>query len=328
MFSLSLPFALLALSALQPSPNPVVAPMADAKIELELKLDASKATLAVSISSRDGQDFSFSPAWLSAANITLQTPGGPVTLEGANDGPAVTLPAGAQIYREISLDKHREAIEKGAEIQWKSGSIEIGPLRFARVLPTVAGPGGTEAEVRAYFGKMTNEELAQHTVTIRTNKGDMKAEFYPDKAPNHVKNFLTLSLSGYYKDKVFHRIYKGFMIQGGCPLGTGSGSHGPRINLEPSDLKHVRGVLSMARTPDKNSATCQFFVMHGANAGLDREYSAFGKLIEGLDTLDKICDTKVRANAQGEMSVPTEEIKMLDVIVEKKDQSAATKASN
>jgi peptidyl-prolyl cis-trans isomerase B (cyclophilin B) len=327
MLTATLSFALAAFAAAHLSPNPVIAPMpiakAEAKIDLELKLDASKLVLAITISSRDGQEFSFSPAWLAASNVTVQTSGGPVTLEGAGDGPAVTLPGGAQIYREIDLGAHRAAIETGAEIRWKSGAIELGPLRSGRILPTAAGPNGSEEEARAFFGKMTNQELSQYTVLLRTTMGDMKAEFYPDKAPNHVKNYLALSLSGFYKGKIFHRVIKGFMVQGGCPQGSGMGSHGPRVNLETSDLKHDRGVLSMARTNDPNSATCQFFVVHQPSTHLDKQYSAFGKLISGFDVLDKIATTPVGAQDR-----PITEVKILDVIVESKGQQAATKVSN
>ena len=137
-------------------------------------------------------------------------------------------------------------------------------LRFTRVEASDVSSGdGTEADLRTAFAEMKPADLKKYQVSLKTNKGDLTLEFFPDKAPNHVRNFLTLSLSGYYKNKIFHRVIKDFMIQGGCPYGTGTGSHGPRIDLEADKgVKHERGTLSMARTNDPNSATCQFFICH------------------------------------------------------------------
>ncbi|MCB9883400.1 MAG: peptidylprolyl isomerase [Planctomycetes bacterium] len=161
---------------------------------------------------------------------------------------------------------------------------------------------------------MDASELANIHVKLVTNMGEMEIEFYPDKAPTHVRNFIALSLSKFYEGKVFHRVIKGFMIQGGCPQGTGTGSHGSPMQLEISDLKHDRGVLSMARTNVPNSATCQFFIMHQKYPSLDGQYSAFGKLVDGYDTLDKIATTST-----GPQDRPREEMKMQEVIVLKRN---------
>lgn len=135
-------------------------------------------------------------------------------------------------------------------------------------------------------------------VTITMNTGDvMKAELYPETAPNTVNNFISLIKKGFYNGVGFHRIIAGFMIQGGDPDGNGMGGPGYSIKGEftsngfKNDLKHSKGVLSMARTQIPDSAGSQFFIMHADAPHLDGEYAAFGKLTEGFDVLDKIATT-------------------------------------
>ena len=137
-------------------------------------------------------------------------------------------------------------------------------------------------------------------VTIEMNDGQIiKAELYPQVAPNTVNNFVSLVSSGYYNGICFHRVISGFMIQGGDPKGTGTGGPGYSIKGEfttngfKNDLKHTRGVLSMARTMAHNSAGSQFFIMHEDAPYLDGQYASFGKVIEGLDVVDSIanCET-------------------------------------
>lgn len=121
-------------------------------------------------------------------------------------------------------------------------------------------------------------------------------ELYPETAPESVKNFISLVEKGFYNGLTFHRIIPGFMIQGGCPEGTGTGGPGYRIKGEFSqngvknDLKHTRGVLSMARSMMPDSAGSQFFIMHADSPHLDGQYAAFGKVIEGMDTVDYIAN--------------------------------------
>jgi peptidyl-prolyl cis-trans isomerase B (cyclophilin B) len=134
-------------------------------------------------------------------------------------------------------------------------------------------------------------ELARYWVLLRTNRGDVLLEFWPDVAPNHVRNFLDLASSGFYDDLTFHRIIPGFMIQGGDPDGNGTGSGPRKLKLEPSDRKHERGVLSMARGQALDSASCQFFIMHTASSALDRKYSAFGQVVSGMYAVDRIVKT-------------------------------------
>lgn len=141
--------------------------------------------------------------------------------------------------------------------------------------------------------------MAYPVVTITMENGDViKAELYPQIAPNTVNNFISLVKKGFYDGLIFHRVIKGFMIQGGCPLGNGTGNPGYSIKGEftnngfPNQLKHDAGVLSMARSMMPNSAGSQFFIMHKPAPHLDGEYAAFGKIIEGIDVVDKIACEK------------------------------------
>lgn len=133
--------------------------------------------------------------------------------------------------------------------------------------------------------------------------GVIKAELYPEKAPNTVNNFISLVKSGFYDGLIFHRVISGFMIQGGDPAGVGTGGPGYSIKGEfalngfkQNDIKHLRGVLSMARAMNPNSAGSQFFIMHQNASHLDGQYAAFGKVIEGIDIVDKIASVKTDWN--------------------------------
>lgn len=141
--------------------------------------------------------------------------------------------------------------------------------------------------------------MANPVVTIIMENGDvMKAELYPEVAPNTVNNFISLVKKGYYDGLIFHRVIRGFMIQGGCPQGTGMCGPGYSIKGEFSqngfknDLKHTEGVLSMARSMMPNSAGSQFFIMHKDAPHLDGAYAAFGKVTEGMDVVNKIAEER------------------------------------
>ncbi len=135
---------------------------------------------------------------------------------------------------------------------------------------------------------------------IKTSEGTMVLEFWPDVAPKHVENFKTLAKKGFYDGTCFHRVIKNFMIQGGDPLTKddaqqarwGTGDPGYKIKAEFNDKKHVRGVLSAARSQDPDSAGSQFFIVHGKAEFLDHQYTAFGKLIKGDEVLEKIATTE------------------------------------
>ena len=139
----------------------------------------------------------------------------------------------------------------------------------------------------------------KNAVIEMENGKQIKLELYPDVAPITVENFEKLVNDGFYNGLTFHRVISGFMIQGGCPLGNGTGNSGTHIKGEflangvVNELKHTRGVLSMARAMDKNSASSQFFIMHEDAPHLDGQYAAFGKVVEGIEVVDEIaaCET-------------------------------------
>ena len=145
--------------------------------------------------------------------------------------------------------------------------------------------------------------MANPIITIQMKDGGvMKAELYPEIAPITVKNFVDLAAKGFYNGLIFHRVIPGFMIQGGDPEGTGMGGPGYSIKGEftangfTNNLKHTRGVLSMARAMDPDSAGSQFFIMHENSPHLDGQYAAFGKVIEGIEVVDKIASVKTDYN--------------------------------
>ncbi len=140
--------------------------------------------------------------------------------------------------------------------------------------------------------------MANPIVTITMENGDMiKVELYPEIAPNTVNNFISLVSKGYYNGLIFHRVIPGFMIQGGCPTGTGTGGPGYSIKGEfrangvSNMLRHETGVISMARSMAPDSAGSQFFIMHQTSPHLDGQYAAFGKVIEGMETVNAIAET-------------------------------------
>lgn len=160
--------------------------------------------------------------------------------------------------------------------------------------------------------------MANPIVTFEMENGDiMKAELYPEIAPNTVNNFISLVQNGFYDGLIFHRVIRGFMIQGGCPDGTGMGGPGYTIKGEFSqngfanDLKHTEGVLSMARAMHPDSAGSQFFIMHKNSPHLDGAYAAFGKITEGMDIVNKIAETATDYSDR-----PLEEQKMKKVTVD------------
>src|ERR1700704_4442744 len=157
---------------------------------------------------------------------------------------------------------------------------------------------------------------ANEVAVIKTSEGEMIAEFWPNVAPNTVENFKKLARSGFYDGTAFHRIVKGFMIQGGDPLTKdpakesryGTGDPGYKIKAEFNDRSHERGVLSMARSSDPDSAGSQFFICLANVSRLDHQYTTFGKLIKGDDVLGKIGDTEVTMSDSGERSKPTKRV--------------------
>ena len=160
---------------------------------------------------------------------------------------------------------------------------------------------------------------ANEVAVLKTSEGEIVLEFWPDVAPLHVENFKTLAKKGFYDGTCFHRVIKGFMIQGGDPNtkddakkgSWGTGGPGHQVKAEFSDKAHTRGVLSMARSSDPNSAGSQFFICHGDPRFLDKQYTAFGKLIKGDDVLEKIATTPVGARDVPAKRMNVESIKIV-----------------
>lgn len=161
-------------------------------------------------------------------------------------------------------------------------------------------------------------EIKKVKITMDGGLGEITLELYPNIAPVTVENFVKLTESGFYNGLTFHRIIKGFMIQGGDPLGNGMGGSKDKIKGEfkqngfDNPLKHTRGVISMARSMMPNSASSQFFIMHDDAPHLDGAYAAFGKVTDGMDVVDKIASVKVGFDGQSPVVAPV--IKTIEVI--------------
>ena len=161
------------------------------------------------------------------------------------------------------------------------------------------------------WNKLTEGDMERMIAVIETNMGMIKLKFYPDVAPNHCRNFIRLAKDGFYDNLIFHRVIKGFMIQGGCPQGTGMGGPDWNVDAEFSQRKHLKGTLSMARSADPNSAGSQFFICLEPQPGLDGKYTVFGQVIEGQDVVDKIGDLPTDPRDR-----PQQEAKMERVYIE------------
>ena len=172
------------------------------------------------------------------------------------------------------------------------------------------------AQLRAEEKKESHVNASNEVAVIKTNEGDMVIQFWTDAAPKTVENFKKLARAGFYDGTIFHRIVKNFMIQGGDPLSKdpskedryGSGGPGYKIKAEFNDHSHERGVISMAREPEPDSAGSQFFICLAPVTRLDHQYTTFGKLIKGDDVLENIGAAEVSRNSSGEMSKPTQRI--------------------
>jgi peptidyl-prolyl cis-trans isomerase B (cyclophilin B) len=172
------------------------------------------------------------------------------------------------------------------------------------------------AQLQAEEKKESHVNASNEVAVIKTNEGDMVIQFWTDAAPKTVENFKMLARAGFYDGTIFHRIVKNFMIQGGDPLSKdpskedryGTGGPGYKIKAEFNDHSHERGVISMAREPDPDSAGSQFFICLAPVTRLDHQYTTFGKLIKGDDVLENIGAAEVSRNSGGEMSKPAKRI--------------------
>jgi peptidyl-prolyl cis-trans isomerase B (cyclophilin B) len=257
-------------------------PVASARGDVEVKL-AIEATADVVVPGD----------WLTAVRLDVRCNGAalpPVAVAGK--GGEVALAAGTRIERTLRVPG-RALLP----------SPTHGEAAVVALAVTGAPSAACELEVAPdpAHVDLAALDLAKTQVVLATNHGDLRLSFRPDKAKGHVENFVKLCLQGFYDGTKFHRVVRGFMVQGGCPFTKdeaaqekwGTGGPGYAIPAEFNDLRHLRGTLSMARTSDPNSAGSGFFLCHREAAHLDRKYTAFGNLVAGADVLDRIAETPV-----------------------------------
>lgn len=217
---------------------------------------------------------------------------GPQVREGKSG--TTTVAGGTKIERRIAVPVDKAMADKGGR----------NVLHLSLTWPNLPG-ANCVLQVAPDRSKYTVEELdlAKTKVVLSTSMGDMTVAFHPEKAPKTVANFVKLSRDGFYDGTKFHRVIRDFMIQGGDPNSKddskqdmwGQGGSGTNLEAEFNDLRHVRGVLSMARSNDPNSASSQFFIVHRDTLRLDHQYTAFGALEKGADVLDAIANTRCGA---------------------------------
>jgi cyclophilin family peptidyl-prolyl cis-trans isomerase len=188
-----------------------------------------------------------------------------------------------------------------------AATIDLAPLlpevfanagHFTVTAEIAAAPGSTAVSSPPLDLDLSRDWTGYHAV-LATEWGEIELEFFPDVAPRTVANFLGLVEQHFYDGLGFHRIVKGFMVQGGDPKGDGTGNSGKFVPFEKTGIKHERGVISMARQADFNSASCQFFLVHQTAPFLDGNYAAFGKIVRGLDVLDQLADVPCNINPNG-----------------------------
>jgi peptidyl-prolyl cis-trans isomerase B (cyclophilin B) len=189
-------------------------------------------------------------------------------------------------------------------------------MRYTTLLLALALASSVFAEEKKKYdkpGDMKIDPKKTYLATIDTSEGKMVAKLYPDKAPQTVNSFVFLAREHFYDGLTFPRVIKGFMLQGGDPTGTGSGGPGYQLKAEFNDVKHERGILSMARTRDPDSAGSQFFVMHARAPHLDHKYTAFGKVTKGQEVIDKIVNAP-----KNDEDRPNEPVKIKKITIEEK----------
>lgn len=190
-------------------------------------------------------------------------------------------------------------------------------LRLGGVIGFVAGVSLIVSAGLVEAADKASAKAEQSKVVIKTKFGDMEVQLFPEKAPNHVQNFIKLAKSGFYDKTIFHRVIPGFMIQGGDPNTKdpnkpetyGMGGPAERLKAEFNDVPHRRGILSMARTNDPNSAGSQFFIVVKDSNFLDRQYTVFGEVVKGMEVADKIVSLP-----RNERDLPRERVEMTVVV--------------
>ncbi len=258
--------------------------------------------------------------WLSGQSWEVFLDGRTAGLLGgkaAEEAGTVHLKTGTKLHLSLPVDI-------GGLLKTRGRTVEPGKvLDLGLSLPGLEDTRASIKVVGAVEESMVPKlDLAKTKVALDTNFGTMVVAFRPDKAPKTVENFVKLAAKGFYDGTKFHRVIPGFMIQGGDPntknddpADDGLGGPGYSIKAEFNDLKHVRGVLSMARSQDPDSAGSQFFICHARAQHLDNQYTAFGKLESGFDALDRICKVPLERSPGGEMSRPSKPVVLLRAIV-------------
>lgn len=237
----------------------------------------------------------------------LMTPGAfsvdGVPLAKREESGTLTLPGGFKLEGDLDLGPY---LGNASQFQLRFAP-EVADTKPVEVKALTAAPEGLN------FMTMPLEDLNKYLVLLQTNRGDILVRMWPHIAPEHSRNYLDLSYIKFYDNTTFHRVIPRFMIQGGDPTGTGTGNGPRQIKAEfNAAVKHVRGVLSAARTSDPNSASCQFFIMHDKAAHLDGQYSAFGETVLGLDIVDLIVNTP---RGQGDKPTSTQKIERATVVL-------------
>ena len=299
---------------------PVTAARAQAPVaELELPTDVTAV----------GEDFRVTLTYRADEDVEL---------EAWRLGPAALLLDG-----EPAGDRSRPDVVPLAAGSTLTLELEVGEL-LTEGRHRLALDGGREHTVTAYRGlaqppefmTIPQGELEGYRALFLTNRGGMLFEFFPETAPAHVRNFLDLTASGFYEGVQFHRVSPNFMVQGGCPNtrpgGTGpwGAGQGPRqVEAEFSDRNHERGILSMARLGDPNSATSQFFIVTRKSSQLDGQYSVFGRLVAGDDTLTRISEAQGEVNPRDYTVRPSSPQRILRTFVlppERRSEAPSTES--
>lgn len=300
--------ALLCLPVQDSTPPAAAAPKIESRIEFAGKYQVAGQKVRISAM------FANAAAPQAAESIEVHSKVGdkPMSSKALGTEVATEAPAGGGQRRTVDWTVP-ELPAGTAEIFWKCGDQVAGPLTVT-VLKEIRDTDWDKADEAMLF---------RSAALIETDYGQMLCSFFPDKAPGTVRNFLKLSSKGFYNGVTFHRVIKNFMVQGGDPTGIGTGDPGYKIKAEFNDTKHLKGVISMARSKsDVDSAGCQFFITHAESyPSLDGKYTAFGKLMDGTDTLDRISAVAVESNGRGEMSRPKNKVYMRRVSVVEKPLS-------
>lgn len=267
-------------------------PVAD-RLQVSLEMAQSHlqergpARIRIQVTNPAPAALAFPGAALFGRGVTLQQGDTVTLLAGAAPGGAgeILLPPGARLSATFDL-------------------AELAPAALAQPGQLVLGLPSDRFQVVPLPLEVWRDYSRVQAV-ITTTMGTMTFRFYPDKAPATVRNFVRLAEKHFYDGLTFHRVVKGFMIQGGCPRGDGSGDADETIPLELSDLEHTRGTLSMARKADPDSASCQFFICHADKDFLNGNYAAFGRLVDGSETLDRIASVACLMAPGGPDLVPS-----------------------